>query len=67
MANQNDQPCSSKEADRRLYENQREMAELLELPETAELPFYNDIPEPPQTTVENNEIEQEPERHSENK
>ena len=46
LANQNDQPCSSKEADRRLLENQREMAELLEMPETTELPFYNNIPEP---------------------
>ena len=62
LANQNDQPCSSKEADRRLLENQRQMAELLEMPETAELPFYNDMPEPPQTTIENNETEQELER-----
>ena len=39
------------------------MAELLEMPETAELSFYIDIPEPPQTTIENNEIEPEPERN----
>ena len=62
LANQNDQPCSSKEADRRLLETQREMADLLEILETAEVPFFNDIPEPPQTTIENNEIEQETER-----
>ena len=35
------------------------MAELLEMPETAELPFTNHVPEPPQTITKNNKKEQE--------
>ena len=60
LGNPHEQPCSLREADRRLLANERDMAELLEMPET-----YDDTPEVPETVrenAENNGKTNEPER-----